>query len=293
MQGGRSNVQSENPPRIELVSPFTTDLWHPRPFPFTEVTPSQPNSGKDLHFLPFKLHQQRFYLKHPPLLDHRIVGGKSVDILDHPHQASLLFQYEHHCGASVISEKWVITAAHCMRFPQYFYLVSVGSNATKSGIRYGVSRVISHPMFDFATLDYDVSLIQVEGKIFLNNEVKPIKLTFSEPTYGFMNVTGWGKLKESGDDPYSLQGVNVPIISRENCQATYRDIANITEHMICAGMEKGGRDACQGDSGGPLSANGTLYGIVSWGHGCAQPNYPGVYTNIASLRFWILKMSGV
>ncbi|KAL2744256.1 hypothetical protein V1477_006798 [Vespula maculifrons] len=61
MQGGRSNVQSENPPRIELVSPFTTDLWHPRPFPFTEVTPSQPNSGKDLHFLPFKLHQQRLH----------------------------------------------------------------------------------------------------------------------------------------------------------------------------------------------------------------------------------------
>ncbi|KAL2744257.1 serine protease 53-like [Vespula maculifrons] len=234
-----------------------------------------------------------FYLKHPPFLDHRIVGGKSVDILDHPHQASLLFQYEHHCGASVISEKWVITAAHCMRFPQYFYLVSVGSNATKSGIRYGVKNVISHPMFDPATLDYDVSLIEVKENIYLNNEVKPIKLTFSEPTHGFMNVTGWGKLKESGDDPYSLQGVNVPIISRENCQAAYRDIANITEHMICAGMEKGGRDACQGDSGGPLSANGTLYGIVSWGHGCAQPNYPGVYTNIASLRSWILKMSGV
>ncbi|XP_035729180.1 serine protease 53-like [Vespa mandarinia] len=233
-----------------------------------------------------------FYLKHSLFLDNRIVGGQSVSILDHPYQASLLFQYEHLCGASVISQKWVITAAHCMQFQPYFYLVSVGSNATKRGIRYAVTRIVSHPMFDPITLNYDVSLLEVEGTIYLSNKVKPIKLTFVEPKYGFMNVTGWGSLKESGDNPNSLQGVSVPIISRVNCQATYNNIANVTEHMICAGFENGGRDSCQGDSGGPLTANGTLYGIVSWGFGCARPNYPGVYTNIASLRLWILKMSG-
>lgn len=68
--------------------------------------------------------------------------------------------------------------------------------------------------------------------------------------------------------------------------------------MICAGFEKGGKDACQGDSGGPLSlldndGSRVLVGVVSWGDDCAQPYYPGVYARVSSVRSWIKNISGV
>jgi trypsin len=88
--------------------------------------------------------------------------------------------------------------------------------------------------------------------------------------------------------------VTLSIVDHELCTFAYKDINPVTERMICAGhFECGGKDSCQGDSGGPLSANGTLYGIVSWGYGCARPNYPGVYTNVAYLRSWIADITGI
>lgn len=82
----------------------------------------------------------------------------------------------------------------------------------------------------------------------------------------------------------------MPIVDREDCELAYKNVNPVTSRMICAGdFGVGGKDSCQGDSGGPLSANGTLYGIVSWGMGCGQPEYPGVYTNVAALRSWILE----
>lgn len=115
-------------------------------------------------------------------------------------------------------------------------------------------------------------------------------------------------------NPFYLQCVDVPILSNKDCDASYPGM--ITDRMVCAGYLEGGKDACQvfphsyaenkyvpwdemmeginssllpaqGDSGGPLVCNGELQGIVSWGQGCAQPNYPGVYTKVCSLMPWI------
>lgn len=85
----------------------------------------------------------------------------------------------------------------------------------------------------------------------------------------------------------------MPIVNQESCSRAYASFNGITDRMICAGYTEGGKDACQGDSGGPLVANGTLVGIVSWGYGCANANYPGVYSRVAAARDWVRERSGV
>ena len=79
---------------------------------------------------------------------------------------------------------------------------------------------------------------------------------------------------------------SVPIVGYASCDSSY---GNLSMGMLCAGyMLTGGVDACQGDSGGPLVCNGVLVGIVSFGQGCAQPGYPGVYTNVSYYNTWIV-----
>lgn len=84
-------------------------------------------------------------------------------------------------------------------------------------------------------------------------------------------------------------------MGRDECTADYADVEGgyIDDTMICAGVPEGGKDACSGDSGGPLTKNGTLVGIVSLGLVCALSGYPGVYTNVASVREWIRNNTGI
>jgi trypsin len=107
-------------------------------------------------------------------------------------------------------------------------------------------------------------------------------------------VSGWGTQSSGSSSlPTRLQAATVYITDREECNSAYSDYGGITENMICAGVTGGGKDACQGDSGGPLVVDGSLVGIVSWGVGCAEASYPGVYSNVASLRGYITEVSGV
>ena len=90
-----------------------------------------------------------------------------------------------------------------------------------------------------------------------------------------------------------LKYVSVPLIPNENCTTphTAYDTSLITSNMICAGYLEGGKDSCQGDSGGPLmvpnNESAVVYGIVSFGYGCAQPDAPGVYSRVANYINWI------
>lgn len=85
-----------------------------------------------------------------------------------------------------------------------------------------------------------------------------------------------------------MQGTSLRIIDKGTCQKSYNEL-NITQRMLCAGAYSGGKDSCQGDSGGPLIVDNVLAGITSFGSGCGDPDFPGIYTNVAALRDYIDK----
>uniref|UniRef100_A0A1L8ECN5 Putative trypsin zeta-like protein n=1 Tax=Haematobia irritans TaxID=7368 RepID=A0A1L8ECN5_HAEIR len=231
----------------------------------------------------------------------RIVGGQPVDITSYGYQISLrkrsIFSpqsaYRHICGGSIYSESIVITAAHCVigAVPGEFMVVAGTSFRTGGdGVMVPVKEILMHESYDPPTTNYDVAILMLSTPLPLNGyNIRAIDLIDSEPLPGTETaITGWGALVQGGASPHHLFVVKVPVVSREQCNADYE--GRITEQMLCAGdRDQGGKDACQGDSGGPLAIRNKLAGIVSWGEGCAQPGYPGIYSNVWNLRDWILE----
>jgi trypsin len=165
----------------------------------------------------------------------------------------------------------------------------------KASTWYTISHGIKYIFYWKVSYDVYVFLKVSVAFNFDDPGVRPIPLTTAEP-YAGQNavVTGWGTLSSGSSSlPIRLQAVVVPIVPREECNEAYAAYGGITGNMICAAVTGGGKDACQGDSGGPMAVDGVLTGLVSWGAGCAEPLYPGVYSNVASLRSFITQQTGV
>ncbi|XP_032636211.2 trypsin I-P1-like [Chelonoidis abingdonii] len=130
-------------------------------------------------------------------------------------------------------------------------------------------------------------LIKLASAATLNSYVNTIALPTSCVTTGTQClISGWGNTLSSGTNyPDLLQCLKAPVLSSSQCSSAYP--GEITSNMICIGYLEGGKDSCQGDSGGPVACNGVLQGIVSWGYGCAQKGYPGVYTKVCNYVSWI------
>ncbi|XP_057659340.1 transmembrane protease serine 9-like [Diorhabda carinulata] len=227
-----------------------------------------------------------------PHLDGRIIGGEEANITDFPYQVSLRCLGAHKCGASIFHPSYVLTAAHCVeKGLAISYSIRAGSNfVSKGGTVINVCKVEIHENYTAETMVNDIAVLTLCSPITFSDSILPVTLASvtATPVIGKRGlVTGWGFTEEDGSITSSLKKVSVPIITNSRCQALYPD-EKVTDDMICAGyIGTGGKDACQGDSGGPLRANGQLYGIVSWGYGCARPWFPGVYTNVAKYRNWI------
>ncbi|KAI4458490.1 polyserase-related [Holotrichia oblita] len=135
-------------------------------------------------------------------------------------------------------------------------------------------RIVGGQEVDIADYPYQVALY-VDGELSCGGSIVNEHLV----------VTAAHCIHENSDD--KLRAVEVPIVEQAECKKRYRSHP-ITDRMICAGyLDIGGKDACQNDSGGPMVVDGVLVGVVSWGSGCADKNYPGVYANVANLRDWI------
>ncbi|XP_027257194.2 transmembrane protease serine 7 isoform X1 [Cricetulus griseus] len=234
---------------------------------------------------------------------HRIVGGYDSQEGTWPWQVSLHFVGSAYCGASVISREWLLSAAHCFHgnrlsdptpWTAHLGMYVQGNAKFVSPVR----RIVVHEYYNSQTFDYDIALLQlsIAWPETLKQLIQPIcippagqKVRGGEKCW----VTGWGRRHETDKKGSPvLQQAEVELIDQTICVSTY---GIITSRMLCAGVMSGKSDACKGDSGGPLSCRRKsdgrwiLTGIVSWGHGCGRPNFPGVYTRVSNFVPWIHK----
>ncbi|XP_037955612.1 trypsin alpha-like [Teleopsis dalmanni] len=231
-----------------------------------------------------------------PQLDGRIVGGQAGSISSYPWQISLQRSGSHSCGGSIYNAKIIVTAAHCLQNVAASSLqIRAGSTYWNSGgVVVKVAAFKNHEGYNPSTMINDIAVIRLSSSLPLGTNIKAISLATYDPVNGASAVvSGWGTLSYgSSSIPATLQYVNVNIVSRTQCaSSSYGYGSSVKATMICAAAS--GKDACQGDSGGPLVSGGALVGVVSWGYGCAYASYPGVYSNVAELRTWVISNANI
>lgn len=239
----------------------------------------------------------------PAEAQRRVVGGTTARTAEHPWIVALSSRQQfgvgrsgQFCGGALVTPTKVVTAAHCFydegrgRVDRPGLKVVVGRDDMRgsAGREVAVRSVWVHPEYDFAANMNDVAVLTLADSQGSRPVVELVGQGETEPYVPgtTAQVYGWGDTTGRGDYSPLLRRVDVPIVSDQTCAHAYPGGPEgrfDARGMVCAGQEKGGKDACQGDSGGPLIVGGRLAGLVSWGTGCAEAGHPGVYTRVSSV----------
>lgn len=246
--------------------------------------------------------------------DSRIINGSRVKSGSWPWMVAIIYAGKptsegQFCGGTLVHPSWVLTAGHCThkRSTMKDYMPSdlevfIGSENlvdTEKGETMGLEQIVRHPDYDgsdpalppFA----DMALLKLKTPLHQSSILRVAETYYSSLTQVGQKATvmGWGSVSPSGKNyPNDLYQTEVPIISNTVCNMPRSYHGDIQSQMLCAGYIQGGTDACTGDSGGPLVVEDMnkvwhQIGIVSFGEGCALPNYYGVYTRVPSFQEFV------
>ncbi|CAF4049096.1 unnamed protein product [Rotaria sp. Silwood2] len=240
------------------------------------------------------------------LLPSRIVGGEDAVEASWSMIISLRFpETSHRCGGTLLSESFILTAAHCVvqlsiqSGMNITVAVGMTNRSDPRQIIREVDQIYVHPNYTSQTREYrhDIALLHVKTPfVYTNNpllakscihKIDPPALTIQHPRNGSrLAVIGWGVLTSEGFSlPEMLQQVQVYTI--DNDHPACLDSIYDPQVQFCAGIIEGGK----GDSGGPIFQWTGHYweqvGIVSYGYGCADPGYPGIYTRLSYYYDWV------
>uniref|UniRef100_A0A3B3QRC3 Ovochymase 2 n=1 Tax=Paramormyrops kingsleyae TaxID=1676925 RepID=A0A3B3QRC3_9TELE len=248
----------------------------------------------------------------------RIVGGKEAKYGSYPWMVSVRSKGIHFCGGAILTDRWVLSAAHCFSTHSKESLKNIDLvvgehdqtvlDADEQVLN--VEAIKVHEKFHHSSpMSYDIALLLLVREIHFGPRVQPICLPLPSeiiPAQTNCIVTGWGRIKEGGCTPATLQQVDLELLEAHRCQHVLKTVRPVVKGftVVCAGPERGGRDACQGDSGGPLACPGVdgrwvVAGVTSWGKGCGRNwasnggkpptkrGSPGVFTDTRLLLPWI------
>ncbi|XP_026477687.1 venom protease-like [Ctenocephalides felis] len=246
----------------------------------------------------------------------KVVGGTPAELNSWPWLAVLGYRrgdgtYRWLCGGTLVSDRHIVTAAHCVFGRDDLEMVRLGEldlASTNDGahpIDIPIAEKIMHEQYNRKSSTNDIAVLTLRSPVTFSESIKPICLPTPSDVRNdvyvrkFPFVAGWGALRFGGPSATKLQELQIPVVTNEQCKENYASFKAqiIDERVLCAGYANGGKDACQGDSGGPLmlpvindNRDGYHYyliGVVSYGFKCAEPGFPGVYTRVSQFLPWI------
>lgn len=241
----------------------------------------------------------------------RIVGGTESEIAEWPWMAAIGYDAEDgdisfQCGGALITNKHVLTAAHCVFGKDNLNWARIGDHDitvegdVDTAKNYRVKERRLHEEYDSRTFANDIAILVLDEPVEFNYARHTVCLPFEDEIKTMVTdnkmpfIAGWGATRYRGSASAKLLHAQVKVTPQHRCSKRYRKFKQITitEKVLCARAR--GKDSCQGDSGGPMmfpspsAPHFYTIGVVSFGYRCADPRVPGVYTRVTEYLDWIM-----